>query len=126
MVLLATIFKLGHPPDLATYNTLIRGLVLADQVFEAVELFKKLIRDKLYEPDQYMYGTVINGLYKVGHTTKALKLLKFLEKGSCKPFNKMIGKGVHKEVITYNSLIHGLCNFGKENKAVRMLIDMEK
>ncbi|GJT69543.1 putative tetratricopeptide-like helical domain-containing protein [Tanacetum coccineum] len=43
--LLATIFKLGHPPDSATYATLINGLVLADRVFEAVELFKKLIRN---------------------------------------------------------------------------------
>ncbi|GJR84224.1 putative tetratricopeptide-like helical domain-containing protein, partial [Tanacetum coccineum] len=72
--LLATIFKLGHPSDLATYNTLINGLVLADRVFEAVELFKKLIRDKVCEPNQVMYGTVINGLCKVGHTSKALEL----------------------------------------------------
>ncbi|KAJ0909558.1 putative tetratricopeptide-like helical domain superfamily [Helianthus annuus] len=41
--LLATIFKQGHPPSLATYTTLIHGLVLADRVFEAVELFKKLL-----------------------------------------------------------------------------------
>nr|GEW61157.1 ribonuclease H-like domain-containing protein [Tanacetum cinerariifolium] len=46
----ATIFKLGHPRDLATYAILINGLVLADRVFEAVELFKKLIKQKLYEP----------------------------------------------------------------------------
>ncbi|GJU12448.1 putative tetratricopeptide-like helical domain superfamily protein, partial [Tanacetum coccineum] len=84
--LLATIFKLGHPPDLATYNTLIHGLVLADRVFEAVELFKKLIRDKLCEPNQVMYGTVIKGLCKVDHTSKALELLRFMEKGSCRPF----------------------------------------
>ncbi|MFS7958375.1 putative tetratricopeptide-like helical domain superfamily [Helianthus anomalus] len=83
--LLATIFKQGHPPSLATYTTLIHGLVLADRVFEAVELFKKLLRDKLCEPNQVMYGTVINGLCKVGHTNKALELLTFMESGSCKP-----------------------------------------
>ncbi|KAJ0466831.1 putative tetratricopeptide-like helical domain superfamily [Helianthus annuus] len=83
--LLATIFKQGHPPSLATYTTLIHGLVLADRVFEAVELFKKLLKDKLYDPDQVMYGSVINGLCKVGHTSKALELLRYMESGSCKP-----------------------------------------
>ncbi|KAJ0909554.1 putative tetratricopeptide-like helical domain superfamily [Helianthus annuus] len=82
--LLATILKQGHPPSLATYTTLIHGLVLADRVFEAVELFKKLLREKVCEPDQVMYGSVINGLCKVGHTSKALELHRFMESGSVK------------------------------------------
>ncbi|GJU90183.1 putative tetratricopeptide-like helical domain-containing protein [Tanacetum coccineum] len=105
--LLLTIFKLGHPPDLATYSALINGLVLADRVFDAVELFKNLIRDKLCE------GTVINGLYRM--VDDALRL-----------FNEMTEKGIHANVITYTSLIHGLCNFGRESEAARMLIDMEE
>ncbi|GJS10798.1 nucleotide-binding alpha-beta plait domain-containing protein [Tanacetum coccineum] len=96
-------------------------------------LFKKLVREKLCEPNEVMYGTVINGLCKVGKTSKALELVRFMAKGSyksrvdqynmiidglCKDkmvdqalelFDKMIEKG-----ITYNSLIHGLCNFGRE------------
>ncbi|KAM0069088.1 putative tetratricopeptide-like helical domain superfamily [Helianthus debilis subsp. tardiflorus] len=122
--LLATLFKRGYSPSLATYSTLINGLVLADRVFEAVELFKKLLREKVCEPDQVMYGSVINGLCKVGHTSKALELLTFMESGSCKPcveqysvvidslckdrmvdhalelFTKMTGKGVLADVIT--------------------------
>ncbi|KAJ0729910.1 putative tetratricopeptide-like helical domain superfamily [Helianthus annuus] len=147
--LLATIFKQGHPPDLATYNTLIHGLVLADRVYEAVELFKKLLREKVCEPNQVMYGTVINGLCKVGHTTKAFELLRYMESGSCKPdvvqyntvidslckdkmvdhalqlFTNMTEKGVLADEITYSSLIQGLCNFGRETEAARMLMDME-
>ncbi|KAM0069093.1 putative tetratricopeptide-like helical domain superfamily [Helianthus debilis subsp. tardiflorus] len=148
--LLATLFKQGYSPTLATYSTLINGLVLADRVFEAVELFKKLLRDKLCDPDQVMYGTIINGLCKVGHTSKAIELLTFMEAGSCKPcveqysvvidslckdkmvdhalelFAKMTEKGVLANVITYNSLIHGLCNFGRETEAAKMLRDMEE
>lgn len=73
---------------------------------------------------------------------KALKLLRFMEKGSsCKPcvqhystiidslckdrmvddalqlFNEMTQKGVPVNVLTYSSLIHGLCNFGREKEA---------
>ncbi|KAJ0705352.1 putative tetratricopeptide-like helical domain superfamily [Helianthus annuus] len=134
--LLATIFKQGHAPNVATYGTLIHGLVLGDQVFEAVELFKKLVKEKICAPNQVMYGTVINGLCKAGHTSKALELLRFMEAGSCKPcvdqynniidflckdrmvddalelFTKMVEKGVPADVITYSSLIQGLCNFG--------------
>ncbi|KAJ0704807.1 putative tetratricopeptide-like helical domain superfamily [Helianthus annuus] len=83
--LLLTLFKKGFSPSLATYSTLINGRVLADRVFDVVELFKKLLRDKLCDPDQVMYGTVINGLCKVGHTSKAIELLTFMEAGSCKP-----------------------------------------
>ncbi|KAI3808961.1 hypothetical protein L1987_24924 [Smallanthus sonchifolius] len=147
---LATIFKQGHPPNSTTYNILINGHVLADRVFEAVELFKKLLRDKLCEPNQITFGTVINGLCKVGHTSKALELLMFLEASSCKPcveqystvidslckdkmvddalqlFANMTEKGVLADVITYNSLIQGLCNFGREKEAAKMLRDMEE
>ncbi|GKD46514.1 putative tetratricopeptide-like helical domain superfamily protein, partial [Tanacetum coccineum] len=35
--LLATIFKLGHPPNFATYTTLVNGLVLVDRVFESAK-----------------------------------------------------------------------------------------
>nr|GFB38753.1 hypothetical protein [Tanacetum cinerariifolium] len=41
-------------------------------------------------------------------------------------FDKIIEKGICANVITYNSLIHGLCNFGRESKAAKLLIDMEE
>nr|XP_043615013.1 putative pentatricopeptide repeat-containing protein At1g12700, mitochondrial [Erigeron canadensis] len=96
--LLAIIFKQGHSPDLLTYTTLINGLVLSDQVFDAVELFKKLLRDKTCEPDQFMYGTVVNGLCKVGHSKRALEVLRFMEKSTCQPV-----------VQHYNPIIDSLC-----------------
>ncbi|KAM0069100.1 putative tetratricopeptide-like helical domain superfamily [Helianthus debilis subsp. tardiflorus] len=37
----------------------------------------------------------------------------------------MTEKGVLADVITYSSLIQGLCNFGRETEAARMLMDME-
>ncbi|KAI3704979.1 hypothetical protein L1987_75209 [Smallanthus sonchifolius] len=113
--LLATIFKQGHPPNLTIYTTLINGLVLADQVVEAVEMLKKLLREKLCEPDQIMFGTVINGLCKVGHTSKALELLRFMEAGSWNPtearelFNEMQAKGQAPGICTYRILFHGMC-----------------
>ncbi|KAJ0772027.1 putative tetratricopeptide-like helical domain superfamily [Helianthus annuus] len=111
--LLATIFKQGFPPNLTTYNTLIHGLVLADRVFEAVELFKKLLREKVCEPNQIMFGTVINGLRKVGHTSKALELLNFMEAGSCKPC-----------VEQYSTVIDSLCKDKLVDRALELFTHM--
>ncbi|KAJ0551582.1 putative tetratricopeptide-like helical domain superfamily [Helianthus annuus] len=116
--LLATIFKLGYPPSLATYTTLIHGLVLADWVFEVVELFKKLLREKVCEPDQITFGVVINGLCKVGDTSKALELLRFMEPVSCKCKPSMGSNKLMKDVNLYNILIKGCRKCGKLDLAM--------
>ncbi|PWA96273.1 tetratricopeptide-like helical domain-containing protein [Artemisia annua] len=95
------------------YNTLINGLVLADRVFEAIELFKKVHRHKLCEPDQVMYGTVINGLCKVDHTSKALELLRFMEKGSFIPC-----------VQHYSTIIDSLCKGRMVDDALQLFNEM--
>ncbi|KAL8210790.1 hypothetical protein R6Q57_005227 [Mikania cordata] len=99
--------------DNATYSTLINGLVLADRVFEAIELFKKLLSDRFCEPDQIMFGTIINGLCKVGHTSKALELLSFMESGSCKPC-----------VQQYNAVIDSLCKDKMVDDALHLFAKM--
>ncbi|KAM3309395.1 hypothetical protein P3S67_011139 [Capsicum chacoense] len=61
--------KSGIPLDVVTFNTLIRRLFAQN----AVELFKKVVRENICEPDQVMYRTVMNGLSKRGHTQKNYK-----------------------------------------------------
>ncbi|KAJ0729879.1 putative tetratricopeptide-like helical domain superfamily [Helianthus annuus] len=150
--LLATIFKLGYPPSLATYTTLIHGLVLADWVFEVVELFKKLLREKVCEPDQITFGVVINGLCKVGDTSKALELLRFMEPVSCKCkpyveqynavidslckdrmhdlamdlFDELRVKGLKPNFRTYTVMISVLCQQGLFGEAKELLRKMEE
>ncbi|CAN4102136.1 unnamed protein product [Withania somnifera] len=65
-------------------------------VKDAVELFKKLVRDNICEPNEVMYGIVMNGLSKRGHTDKALSLLRLMEKGNAKP-----------NIVIYNIVIDG-------------------
>ncbi|PQQ19855.1 pentatricopeptide repeat-containing protein [Prunus yedoensis var. nudiflora] len=42
---LAKLFKFGFEPDVATYNTLIKGFVIEDRISEAAALFFKLLED---------------------------------------------------------------------------------
>ncbi|GKB88115.1 putative tetratricopeptide-like helical domain-containing protein, partial [Tanacetum coccineum] len=61
------------------------------------------IENGLCKPWVDQYNTIIDSLCKDRRVDHALQL-----------FNDMIQKGVNADVITYSSLIHGLCNFGKD------------
>ncbi|KAL0400614.1 UNVERIFIED_CONTAM: Pentatricopeptide repeat-containing protein, mitochondrial [Sesamum latifolium] len=62
--ILGIFFKRGCEPDVFTFNTLIRGIFLVGEVAEAENLFKKLLSDKLCEPNEVMFLTVLSGLSK--------------------------------------------------------------
>ncbi|KAK4717619.1 hypothetical protein R3W88_015957 [Solanum pinnatisectum] len=120
--------KKDIPFDVVTFNTLLRGLFSENKVKDAVELFKKLVRDKICEPNQIMYGTIMNGLSKRGHTQKTLNAL-------CKDGNldaainilsEMKQKGIHLDIFTYNSLIDGLCKLGQWEKVKTLFSEMVK
>ncbi|MFS7974400.1 putative tetratricopeptide-like helical domain superfamily [Helianthus anomalus] len=131
--LLGCCFRRAVVPDVCTFNTLLDGLVLEDRILEAEILFKKLIKQKLCEPDVVTYNTMIKGLCKFGYNDIATGLLRLMDERGCKPdvvayniivdslckdkmiddafnlFKEMVfHKLVLPDVITYNSLIHGL------------------
>ncbi|KAK2967935.1 hypothetical protein RJ640_010545 [Escallonia rubra] len=105
--ILGSFFRRGILPNVATFSTLLKGLVLEDRVPEAVELFLKLMRKRVCEPNEVMYGTIDRVV------DDALTL-----------FSEMIEKCVLPNVITYNSLVHGLCNNGRLDEAIRLLREM--
>ncbi|KAL0377028.1 UNVERIFIED_CONTAM: putative pentatricopeptide repeat-containing protein, mitochondrial [Sesamum calycinum] len=78
--ILGSFFKCGYEPDVTTFNTLMKGLFLADRVVEAEKLFKKLLTLRLCEPNEVMVLTVINGLCKAGHTLTAYDCLGYLRR----------------------------------------------
>ncbi|KAL0292878.1 UNVERIFIED_CONTAM: putative pentatricopeptide repeat-containing protein, mitochondrial [Sesamum calycinum] len=102
--ILGTFFKRWEP-DATTFNTLIKGLFLVGEIAEAEKLFKKLLSEKLCEPDEIMYLIVLNvidGLCKDKMTDDALYLL-----------SRMIERGISPNIVTYNSMIQGLCIVGR-------------
>ncbi|PWA60027.1 tetratricopeptide-like helical domain-containing protein [Artemisia annua] len=141
--------KRGIPPDAWTFNTLLNGLVREDRILEAEIFFKKLIKDKMCEPNVVMYSTMIKGLCKIGNNVIAIQLLRLMVERGCKPnvvtyntiidslckdnmiddafklFKEMVfKKGISPNVITYNCLIDGLCNLGRRDEASKMLQEM--
>ncbi|KAI3829033.1 hypothetical protein L1987_03147 [Smallanthus sonchifolius] len=148
--LLGCCFRRAVVPNVFIFSTLLDGLVLEDRILEAERLFKKLIKQRLCEPDVVMYSTMIKGLCKFGNNVMAIGLLRLMDERGCKPnvvaystiidslckdkmmddafklFKEMVfDKGILPNVITYNSVICGLCNFGRWDEVSKMLKEME-
>ncbi|MFS7928010.1 putative tetratricopeptide-like helical domain superfamily [Helianthus anomalus] len=148
--LLASCFRRAVVPNVYIFSTLLDGLVIEDRILEAEIFFKKLIKQRLCEPDVVMYSTMIKGLCKVGNNDNAIGLLRLMEERGCKPnvvvystivdslckdkmiddafklFKEMVfHKGIPTNVITYNSLIHGLCNLCRWDEVSKLLKEME-
>ncbi|XP_055830772.1 putative pentatricopeptide repeat-containing protein At1g12700, mitochondrial [Solanum dulcamara] len=140
--------KKGIPFDIVTFNTLIRGIFTENKVKDVVELFKKLVRENICEPNQVTYATVMNGLSKRGYTQKTLSLLRLMEQGNTNPniinynividslckdgnldaainlMNEMKQNGILPNIVTYNSLIDGLSKLGQWEKVKTMFYEM--
>ncbi|KAJ0478474.1 putative tetratricopeptide-like helical domain superfamily [Helianthus annuus] len=148
--LLGCCFRRALVPDVFTFSTLLDGLIREDRIIEAERLFKKLIKHKLCEPNVVMYSTMIKGLCKFGNNDIAIRLLRLMDERCCKPnvvayntvidslckdkmiedafnlFNEMVfAKGIQPDVITYTSLIHGLCNLCRWDEVSKLLKEME-
>uniref|UniRef100_A0A251SX14 Putative pentatricopeptide repeat protein n=1 Tax=Helianthus annuus TaxID=4232 RepID=A0A251SX14_HELAN len=149
--LLASCFRRAVVPNVYIFSTLLDGLVIEDRILEAENFFKKLIKQKLCEPDVVMYSTMIKGLCKFGNNDIAIGLLRLMDERGCKPnvviystiidslckdkliedafklFKEMVfAKGIQPDVITYNSLIHGLCNLCRWDEVSKLLKEMEE
>ncbi|KAJ0482025.1 putative tetratricopeptide-like helical domain superfamily [Helianthus annuus] len=91
-------FRRAIAPDVYIFSALLDGLVLEDKILEAEMLFKKLVKQKLCEPNVVMYSTMIKGLCKFSNNLTAVALLRLMEQTKCKP-----------NIVTYNTIIDSLC-----------------
>ncbi|XP_055829549.1 putative pentatricopeptide repeat-containing protein At1g12700, mitochondrial [Solanum dulcamara] len=98
-----------------TFTTLIGGMFSENKVKDAIELFKKLVRKKICEPDEFIYATVINGLNKSGHTQKTFNLLRLMEQGNTK-----------LNIYIYIIVVDALCKDENLNAAITLLNEMKQ
>nr|XP_027076945.1 putative pentatricopeptide repeat-containing protein At1g12700, mitochondrial [Coffea arabica] len=105
-------FKRGIVPNVVTFNTPLRGLFQEHKALQAHELFKKIIYEKLCEPDEVTSGIVIRGLCQKGNTGTAIDFLRAMEKQKrpCKP-----------NAIIYSTIIDSLCKDKMVDEALALL-----
>lgn len=85
---MGTFFKRGYVPDVCTFATMLKGLSSQGRISEALELFKKIIYEKLCPLNPVLYGTLINALCKEGNTEAAIELLRVMERGNSWPVQR--------------------------------------
>ncbi|XP_071913965.1 pentatricopeptide repeat-containing protein At3g48810-like [Coffea arabica] len=98
-----------------TFNTPLRGLFQEHKALQAQELFKKIIYEKLCEPDEVTSWIVIRGLCEKGNTGTAIDFLRAMEqqKRPCKP-----------NAIIYSTIIDSLCKDKMVDEALALLQEM--
>ncbi|KAL0430556.1 UNVERIFIED_CONTAM: putative pentatricopeptide repeat-containing protein, mitochondrial [Sesamum radiatum] len=112
--ILGSFFKCGYEPNVTTFTTLIKGLLLDDKLdtltaYDLLGLFEKTS----FKPGVKSYSVVIDSLCKDRMVDDALQLLV-----------KMIDKGISPDTVTYSSVVQGLCNFGRWKDAKDLITEM--
>ncbi|EER93573.1 hypothetical protein BDA96_01G121100 [Sorghum bicolor] len=93
-------------PDICTYNSVIRALVVGARVPDALVIFDEM-KSSGIEPDVFTYRAVMNGCCKSFRMDDALRV-----------FQEMRGSsGVKSDVVVYNSLLDGLFKAKKLDEA---------
>lgn len=136
--------KRNIPPNVLTYNLVIKALCKLGLVNKAIDIFREM-PDLKCQPDAYTYCTLMDGLCKKDRIDDAVVLLDEMQIEGChasavsfnvlidglckkgdlaraaKLVDNMFLKGCIPNEVTYNTLIHGLCLKGKLDKAVSLL-----
>jgi pentatricopeptide repeat protein len=92
-------------PDICTYNSIIRALVIGGRVTDALVAFDEM-KSSGIEPDVFTYRAVVNGCCKSFRMDDALRV-----------FQEMQGSSAVSDVVVYNSLLDGLFKVKKLDEA---------
>ncbi|NP_001289446.1 pentatricopeptide repeat-containing protein At1g62670, mitochondrial-like isoform X1 [Nicotiana tomentosiformis] len=130
---LAIHLKKGIPFNVVIFNTLLRGLFAENKLKDGVNLFKKLVRENICEPNRFMYETIMNGLCKRGHTDEIT--YNAIMDGYCLCgqmdrarffFDFMVDKSIKPSIISYNILINGYCRNKKVDEAMQLFLEISQ
>ncbi|KAL8482672.1 hypothetical protein ACS0TY_025635 [Phlomoides rotata] len=111
----------GISPNVIVYNTLIRGLCNLSRWEQVHVLLAGMIDQKIY-PDVFTFNGIVDALCKKGLVNKAEDVLLMMMQNNVVPdvvsykiddvihlFMEMHKKGLRPNLVTYTSLLQGLC-----------------
>ncbi|KAL6498663.1 hypothetical protein OROGR_028210 [Orobanche gracilis] len=116
----------GCSPSAVTFNALINGLCKADKLDEAhlmlykmeigknPSLFLRLSQSTNPVLDRESLQKMVGSLVDSGLILKAYKLLM-----------QLVDSGVVPNIITYNTLINGMCRTGQVNRALKLFEELQ-
>lgn len=111
--ILAEMTRMGVPPNLITYNILLKGYCMQLQIDQARELLKDMVDDAGIQPDVVSYNVLIDGCILVDDSAGALAF-----------FNEMRAKGIAPTKISYTTLMKAFALSGQPKLAHRVFDEM--
>ncbi|CAN8259529.1 unnamed protein product [Cochlearia groenlandica] len=105
--------KLSIEPDVASYNTLIKGLCGMGSLEEAVLLIDE-IENKGFKPDHFTYNILLHGSYKKGNFKQGEEI-----------WARMLEKDVVRDIRSYNARLLGLANETKSKEMVDLFDELK-
>ncbi|KAL3636790.1 hypothetical protein CASFOL_019089 [Castilleja foliolosa] len=110
--LIETMAKNKCPPNTVTFNVFIKGLCVKGKLDWAIELFDEMDNKHGCVPNVTTYNEVLDGfMFKEDKNSR--RAFEFV--------SEMGKKGVRFNLVTYNTVIHGLCMCGKIEEVRRCL-----
>ncbi|CAA7016315.1 unnamed protein product [Microthlaspi erraticum] len=141
--------KLSIEPDIASYNTVIKGLCGNGSLTEAVALIDE-IESKGLKPDNFTYNVLLHESYSKGHFEKGEEIWgRMVEKNVPRDirsynakllgsalvmkseemvtlFDELKGNGIKPDVFTFTAMVRGFAGEGKVDEAKMWYKEMEK
>ncbi|CAH1430897.1 unnamed protein product [Lactuca virosa] len=98
------------PPSLVTYNIVIDGLAKRGDMEKAVDLYQKMMKEKVIVPDDVTHRSLIWGFCHADMVDEAMEILKVMDRKN--------HRATHS---TYKYIIHKLCEYKKVEGAIQVL-----
>ncbi|CAL4968402.1 unnamed protein product [Urochloa decumbens] len=112
--LLDSMSSQGCHPNVITYTMIMTSLAKCERFEEALSVSDRM-RSSGCEPDTLFYNSLINLLGKAGHLFEASQVFRL----------EMPRNGVPRNLVTYNTMISILCQYGRDDDALDLLKEME-
>lgn len=100
--------KSGLEPSSVTFTVIMLGFCKKGKLEEAFALFE-MVKGLEMEVDEFMYATMIDGCCRNGNFDRVFGLL-----------DEMETRGMKPSIVTYNTVINGLCKLGRTSEANRL------
>lgn len=105
----------GCPANVITYTTIMCSLTKSEEFEEALQIAERM-KSAGCEPDTLFYNCLIHTLGRAGKVQEAIHVFEV----------EMPSKSVLPNTSTYNSMISMYCHRAQEQKAMKLLEEMEK
>jgi pentatricopeptide repeat protein len=112
--LLDSMISQGCHPNVITYTMIMTSLAKCEMFEEALGVSNRM-KSSGCKPDTLFYNSLVNLLGKAGHLFQASQVFRV----------EMPMNGVPRNLVTYNTMISILCQYGRDDDAVNVLKEME-